>query len=115
MFNHSVEKLVDNMVVADQTELVNRLLDSKYYGIISYEHIQWPAQECSDDESDDEGYYPEIYSWKLINPWFSDIIEGKANNYGMAYLEFEGQLWLGKTNTNALSNWDYLKGLCKEE
>ena len=114
MFNYSVEKLVDNMVVADQTELVNKLLNSEI-GLLDYDHIQWPSPECSDDESDDEYYYPEIYSWKLINPWYRDIIEGKATNYGMAYLEYGGQLWLGNTSTNSLTLWDYLKGLCKEE
>ena len=114
MFNHSVVKLVDMMVVADQTELVTRLLDSQI-GQLDYDEIQWPSPECSDDESDDEYYNPEIYSWKLINPWYRDIIEGKAPNYGMAYLEYAGQLWLGKTTTNALTEWEYLKGLCKEE
>jgi len=113
MFNHSVEKLVDNMVSADQTELVVKLLDGNH-GLLDYDHIQWPSQD-SDDESDDDFYYPHIYSWLLINPCYSDIIEGKAPNYGMAYLEYGGQLWLGVTNTNALTQWEYLKGLCKEE
>ena len=108
MFLYSVEKLVDNMVLADQTDMVNRILNSDFGP--SWDDIQWPTPD-----SDEEYYYPDIYSWKLINPWMSDIIECKAPNYGMAYLEFEGQLWLGKTNTNALSDWDYLKGLCKEE
>ena len=112
MFNYSVEKLVDNMVVADQTKLVNKLLNSTFGP--SYDDIQWPSPD-SDEESDDEYYYPDIYSWKLINPWYSDIIECKAPEYGMAYLEYGGQLWLGNTSTNSLTLWDYLKGLCKEE
>jgi len=112
MFNHSVEKLVDNMVVADQTKFVERMLASNFGP--SYDDIQWPSPD-SDDESDDDDYYPEIYYWKLINPYYSDIIEGKAPNYGMAYCEFWGELWLGVTNTNALTQWEYLKGLCKEE
>lgn len=114
MFNHSVKVLVDKMIIADQTELVEKLLYGDL-GLLDYDHIQWPAPADSDDESDDESYYPEIYSWKLINPWYSDIIEGKADKYGMAYLEYGGQLWLGKTNTNALTQWEYLKRLCQEE
>lgn len=113
-FCGSVEKLVDNMVLADQTELVNKLLNPEI-GLLDYDEIQWPSPECSDDESDDEGYYPKIYSWKLINPWYRGIIECKAPIYGMAYLEYGGQLWLGKTTTNALTEWEYLKGLCIEE
>jgi hypothetical protein len=113
MFNHSVEKLVDMMVVADQTKLVNRMLNSNMFGA-SWDDIQWPSPD-SDEESDDDFYYPHIYSWKLINPWYRDIIECKAPNYGMAYFEFEGELWLGNTGTNSLTLWHYLKGLCKEE
>jgi len=112
MFNHSVEKLVDTMVVADQTKFVERMLASNFGP--SYDDIQWPSPD-SDDESDADDYYPEIYYWKLINPWYRDIIECKAPNYGMAYCEFAGELWLGVTNTNALTQWEYLKGLCKEE
>jgi hypothetical protein len=114
MFNHSVEKLVDMMVVADQTKLVERMLASNFGP--SYDDIEWPAQD-SDEESDEESnyYYPDIYSWKLINPWYSDIIECKAPNYGMAYVGYAGELWLGVTNTNRLTQWEYLKGLCKEE
>ena len=112
MFNHSVKVLVDKMIIADQTEMVDNLLDGRLG--LDYDDIAWPHPD-SDDDDDDESYYPEIYSWKLINPWYSDIIEGKADKYGMAYLEYGGQLWLGKTNTNALTQWDYLKRLCKEE
>lgn len=103
MFNHSVTELVDKMVIADQTKLVERMLCSDFGP--DYDDIEWTH--------DEECCYPDIYSWKLINPWYRDIIEGKASNYGMAYLEFEGELWLGKTNTNSLTQWEYLKGLCQ--
>jgi hypothetical protein len=39
------------MVVADQTELVERMLASNFGP--SYDDIQWPAPD-SDEESDDE-------------------------------------------------------------
>jgi len=109
MFNHSVKELIKYMVIADQTKLVNNLL-SKHYGLLDYDHIKWPSKD-----PDDESYNPTIYYWSLINPYYSDIIEGKAHNYGMAYLEHGGQLWLGATNLCSLTEWEYLKGLCKEE
>ena len=112
-------EFVDKMVVADQTKLVETILSLDYgpsYDDIIYPEVvvsresklknQGSILELWEDEEEIE-----IYAWKLIDPWYVDIVE----EGDMPYFQFRGQTWLGKTTPNVLTEWEYLKGLCKEE
>jgi len=97
MTEETVTEFVEDMVVVDQTDLVNTILS------LDCGSIKFP------EDLDKEKEYPEIYSWKLISPWSVDIVkEGD-----MPYFQFNGQTWLGKTMTNCLTEWQWLKDYIK--
>ena len=102
-----ITEFVKNMVVADQTKLVETIFSSDYWP--SYDDIIFPDRKQEEDEDEDEEEI-EFYAWKLINPWYVDIIE----EGDMPYFQFRGQTWLGKTNTNCLTEWQYLKDYIKK-
>lgn len=117
-YNPFRQEFVDKMVVGDQTEMVNTLLSVGSHKIVfgeealpGYDNIVFPEvfvpriRKLEDLEEEEEEERPEIYSWKLINPWYVDIVE----EGDMPYLQYKGQTWLGKTMTNCLTEWQYLK------
>lgn len=103
-------QLVEKMVLENQTELVEMLLMFVHGGDI-YED-DWETGNYAVDE---DGEYPTIIAWRLINPWYRDII--KAGD--KPWFEIKGELWLGCDGSQcpccakeALSHWPHLKDLC---
>ncbi len=120
-------EFVDKMVLADQTEIVEYLLGDNgdedgpdHNDVIYPEHFLQRVREL--DEKRPEGVMTvweeecgqilgeELYSWKLINPDYVDVLKG----CDMPYFQYEDQTWLGKTMRNCLTEWQHLKDYVKK-
>lgn len=100
-FHCDVETLVAKMFVVDQTSLVNSLI----------EHMSLFDDIKNYNKDEDEDYYPDILSWILVDPGYTDVIE----EGDLPYLNFKGQMWVGKTFSIGFTSWDYLKNICVDD
>lgn len=67
---HVLDKLVDEYVAANVTDMVDDLVKSF--------HPDWDLFEFDNFEADEDGYCPEVLQWFIVHPFLGEYLRNKG-------------------------------------